>query len=74
LSENGPVRNGIGEERAVPVFLRGTYKMHPQLAMHAYVGVNTGGRLRVEDPSGNLLREDNLASAPLFALALIGRF
>lgn len=74
LSENGPVRNGIGEERAVPVFLRGTYKMHPQLAMHAYVGVNTGGRLRVEDPSGNLLREDNLASAPIFALSLIGRF
>lgn len=74
LSESGPVRNGIGEERGVPVFLRGTYEMNPQFAMHAYAGVITGGRLRVEDPSGNLLRQDDVGSTPLFALALIARF
>lgn len=75
LSENGPVRNGIGEERGVPVFLRGTYEMTPQIALHAYAGVITGGRLRVEDPSGNRLREDDVSSStPLYALALIGRF
>jgi hypothetical protein len=68
------VRNGIGEERGVPVFLRGTYEMNPQFAMHAYAGVITGGRLRVEDPSGNLLRQDDVGSTPLFALALIARF
>ena len=42
--------------------------------MHAYAGVITGGRLRVEDPSGNLLRQDDVGSTPLFALALIARF
>jgi hypothetical protein len=74
LAENGPVPNGIGEERLVPVFLRATFDMNPSFALHAYAGVSTGGRLRVEDPSGNLLREDDLDNAPLIGLTLIGRF
>lgn len=44
------------------------------LALHAYAGVGTGGRRRVEDASGNLLREDDLGNTPLFGLTLIGRF
>ena len=48
--------------------------MSPSVALHAYAGVSTGGRLRVEDPSGNLLREDDLDNAPLIGLTLIGRF
>jgi hypothetical protein len=74
LAEDGPVPNGIGEERLVPVFLRATFDMSPSVALHAYAGVSTGGRLRVEDPSGNLLREDDLDNAPLIGLTLIGRF
>jgi hypothetical protein len=74
LAENGPTPNGIGEERLVPVFLRATFDMSPSMALHAYAGVGTGGRLRVEDASGNLLREDDLGNTPLFGLTLIGRF
>jgi hypothetical protein len=74
LDQSGPVPNGVGEVRGVPVFLRGTFALSPQLSLRLYAGVITGGRLRVEDPSGNLLRQDDYDAAPMAALALHGRF
>jgi hypothetical protein len=74
LANSGPVSQGIGEERLVPVFLRATVNLTPALTLYGYAGVGTGGRLRVEDPAGNLLRQDDLGNAPLFGLTLIGRF
>ena len=74
LSEAGPVPNGVGEERGVPVFFRATYSFTKQLALHMYAGVVAGGRLRVEDPSGNTLRQDDFDPAPLLAVTFLGRF
>jgi hypothetical protein len=74
LSENGPVPNGVGEERGVPVFFRATYAFTRQLSLHMYAGVVAGGRLRVEDPSGNTLRQDDFDPAPLLAVTVLGRF
>ena len=74
LSEKGPVPNGVGEERGVPVFVRVTHDFSKQMSLNLYAGVVAGGRLRVEDPSGNVLREDDFDPAPLFALTLVGRF
>jgi len=74
LSESGPVPNGIGEERGVPVFLRATYSWNRQMSMHIYAGVVTGGRLSVEDPSGNELRQVDFDPAPLLAVSFLGRF
>jgi hypothetical protein len=75
LSENGPVPDGIGEQRGRPVFLRGTYAFSPAVALHLFAGVVTAGKLVVEDRNGNLVREDDLDNvAPLFALTLVGRF
>jgi hypothetical protein len=75
LSEDGPVPNGIGEQRGRPVFLRSTYAFNRDVALHLYAGVVTAGKLVVEDRNGNLVREDDLDNvAPLFALTLIGRF
>ncbi|MGH7185484.1 MAG: DUF6268 family outer membrane beta-barrel protein, partial [Pseudomonadota bacterium] len=59
LSETGPVPNGVGEERGVPVFFRATYGFTRQLSLNMYAGVVAGGRLRVEDPSGNVLRQSD---------------
>lgn len=74
LDDDGPVPEGIGSERGVPVFLRASYAVHPQVELRAYAGVITGGRLRVEDPAGNLLRQDDLDGAPVLALSLFVRF
>jgi hypothetical protein len=74
LSETGPVRNGIGEESGVPVFLRVTRNFTDQMALHLYGGVVAGGKLTLENSSGNKLREEDFDPAPLFGATFIGRF
>jgi hypothetical protein len=74
LSESGPVPNGIGEERGVPVFLRATRGLGDGMTLHLYAGVITGGELRLEDPSGNRLREVDLGTTPIFGATFSARF
>ena len=74
LSETGPVRNGVGEESGVPVFLRVTRNFTDQMALHLYGGVVAGGKLTLESSSGNKLREEDFDPAPLFGATFIGRF
>jgi len=68
------VPNGVGEERGVPIFLRATYDFTRQLSLHLLAGVVVGGQLRVEDSSGNKLRQDDFDPAPRFAVIFLGRF
>jgi hypothetical protein len=74
LSDSGPVRNGIGEESGVPVFVRVTRGLGNEMALHFYGGVVAGGKLRVENSSGDRVREENFDPAPLFGLTFVGRF
>lgn len=74
LGENGPVRDGVGEERGIPTFLRVTRNFNPQMALHLYAGVVLDGRLRVENSSGDLVREDKFDPAPMFGVTFNGRF
>ena len=74
LSANGPVPNGIGEERGVPVFFRATRTLSERTSLHLYAGVVVGGRLTVEDPSGNELRQVDFDPAPLLGATFMTRF
>lgn len=74
LSNSGPVPNGVGEERGVPVFLRATRDFGPALSLHLYAGVVAGGELRVEDPSGNNLRKEDFDPQPFLAATFVARF
>jgi hypothetical protein len=74
LSQDGPVPDGIGEQRGRPIFLRGTYAIGPSAALYLYAGVLTAGKLIVEDRNGNLLREEEFDPAPLIALTFVARF
>lgn len=74
LSESGPVANGIGEISGLPVFLRASWAFEPKVTLHAYAGVVTRGELRVEGPTGNLLRDEEIDPAPLVGLNLTARF
>jgi len=44
------------------------------MALHLYGGVVAGGKLRVENSSGNKLREEDFDPAPFFGATFIGRF
>ena len=74
LSDAGPVSNGVGQESGVPVFVRLTRNFSDQMALHFYGGVVAGGKLRVENSSGDKLREEDFDPAPLVGLTFVGRF
>ena len=66
--------NGVGQQSGVPVFLRVSRNFTDQMALHFYGGVVAGGKLRVENPTGDKLREEDFDPAPLFGLTFVGRF
>ena len=74
LSDNGPDSNGIGEERGIPVFVRVSRNLGSTMALHFYGGIVAGGKLRVENSSGDLVQEENFDPAPLLGLTFTGRF
>lgn len=74
LSSDGPVPNGIGEERGAPVFLRATHAYGEQMSLSLYAGVITAGQLRVEDSSGNKLTQVDADTAPFFGATFSARF
>ena len=74
LSNDGPVPNGIGEERGAPVFLRATHALGEQMSLNLYAGLVTAGQLRVENSSGNELSQVDFDTAPFFGATFSARF
>ena len=74
LREHGQFPNGIGEERAIPVFGHLSGRFGRILALDVYAGALFGGELRVEDASGNELRLRGYNPAPLLGATLSTRF
>jgi len=74
LSESGPVANGVGVIKGAPVYLRASRAIDRTFTLNAYVGAVAGGELRVEDPSGNLLRKEEFDLAPFVGFNITARF
>jgi hypothetical protein len=74
LSEDGPVANGIGQVSGAPIFLRAKVDLGPAATLNLYGGVVAAGSVRVEGPSGNLVREDDFDLAPLVGFSFVSRF
>ncbi|MCZ7566186.1 MAG: hypothetical protein M5U08_22330 [Burkholderiales bacterium] len=74
LSEGGPVPNGVGEISGAPVFLRASREFVGIYTLNLYAGAVAAGALRVEDPRGNLLREDEFDLAPFAGVNVTVRF
>ncbi|MEM9912347.1 MAG: hypothetical protein AAF922_16345 [Pseudomonadota bacterium] len=52
LDDTGPVPDGVGEDRAVPIFLTASWAASERANLTAVAGVETAGRLSVEDSTG----------------------
>jgi hypothetical protein len=74
LSESGPVPNGIGEERGVPLFVRLSRDLAPGASLSLYAGAIVAGSLRVEGSGGSALVREDFGAAPLVAATLSLRF
>ncbi|MBK1645499.1 hypothetical protein CKO25_12765 [Thiocapsa imhoffii] len=74
LDKNGPVANGIGEHRFIPVYIQLARDLSERLRLDLYAGVSTATRLRVEDHRGRKLIEEDQDPAPMLGITLSGRF
>jgi hypothetical protein len=68
------VAGGVGEISGAPIFLRARLDLGRSATLNLYGGVVAGGKLRVEGPSGKLVREDDFDLAPLVGFNFVGRF
>jgi hypothetical protein len=74
LDHNGPLPDGIGEYKSVPVFVRLSLKPLPAFGIDVYGGVSFLNKLYVEDEDGNELFKTKHDVAPLVGATLSGRF
>ncbi|HRD34555.1 MAG TPA: hypothetical protein PLR02_09895 [Rhodocyclaceae bacterium] len=74
LSDHGPVRNGVGEESGVPVFLRASTRFGASSSFFVYAGAVLSGELRVENSNGTKLSDESFETAPLFGATFSTRF
>jgi hypothetical protein len=74
LDDQGPAPNGVGEIAGAPVFLRAHRDFGQTFTLSLYLGAVAGGKMRVEDASGNLLREDDFDLAPIVGANVTLRF
>lgn len=68
LSEDGPVRDGVGEDRAYPIYARVAWSVCPNATLELVGGVALGGELTVENRDDHEVREENYDPAPLVGL------
>lgn len=74
LRDGGPVRNGVGEESGVPVFLRASTQFGNDSSLHLYAGAIVAGELRVEDSRGRKVYEESFDPAPILGATFSTRF
>ncbi|VGO22201.1 hypothetical protein SCARR_04283 [Pontiella sulfatireligans] len=61
---------GVGEDRNIPITGSITYQLYPGTSLSGIIGSSFGGRLRVEDRSGNKLRSEDYDPAAFAGLIL----
>jgi len=74
LSEDGPVRDGVGEDSFVPVYGKVTWRINKQAALELLGGVSLGGELRVENRKGHTVSKDDYDPAALLGLRALLSF
>lgn len=74
LDRDGPVPNGIGEHREVPLVFRATWKPDRRTAVDLFAGASFDGRLRVKDENDNTLISEDRDPAWLLGVTVRARF
>lgn len=74
LDRNGPVPDGIGEQRFIPVFVRLSRNLGPRAQVDVYAAGLANGRLTVKNRNADDLVAEDYSFAPTLALTLRYRF
>jgi outer membrane receptor protein involved in Fe transport len=68
LDDSGVAPDGVGEVRAVPLYLQAQYSMSPKATIGLVGGTEVGGKLRLEDSSGGLLESSGISTVPFLGI------
>ncbi len=74
LDDNGPVPDGIGENRSIPLFFRLSRNIGKQAQVDFHAAALANGRLKVKNQDGSDLASDDYSIAPAVGLTLRYRF
>jgi hypothetical protein len=74
LSDDAPVREGVGEDSSLPLYARVTWQAFPNAAFELVGGVSVGGELRLDNRDGHTIAEEDYDPAPLVGLRAILTF
>ncbi len=74
LDKNGPVPDGIGEQRFIPVFVRLSRNLGPRAQVDIYATGLANGRLNVKNRNADDLVAEDYSLAPALAVTLRYRF
>lgn len=74
LDDRGPTPGGIGEDRAAPLFLTASWNPSERASLTAIAGVETSGRLSLEDSAGRVVSRTEYDPGTFFGFAFNLRF
>jgi hypothetical protein len=74
LDDSGVVRNGVGEDKGFPVWLKLATKVGAKGNLSVLGGVIAGGKLTIEDCQGNTVEEQNYDASPFLSLTFSFKF
>ena len=74
LNDSGPVPDGIGQDRAVPLFALAEYAFSKDTVVSLLGGAEVGANLRLEDSSGDYITDTDISTAPFLGATFRMRF
>ena len=74
LNDEGTASNGIFQDRSVPAWGRLSWNSGSQVKIDFNAGAFIAGKMKIEDPDGNEIIEDNYNTAPFVALTVSVNF
>ena len=74
LKRFGENAGGVGQDRSIPMVFTARWQPNRYVGVAAFAGLEFNGRLKLEDPEGELIAKSDYDTAPIFGATLELRF
>lgn len=74
LDDEGAAPGGVGEDRAFPLVLTGSWSPNPVVRLAAFAGLEFGGQLKLYDSRGKVIESRDYDTVPVYGATASFRF